>query len=181
MEKTSLYTIGHGNKDLKDFIQELENFFIEYVFDVRSRPVSNFCPHFNRPVLEYELAKKGITYVFLGDYLGGLPKDKSCFTNGRVDYKKVRDKDFFKEGIRLLIEAHEADLKIALMCSERKPEECHRSKLIGQELLYNDISINHITPEGLKKQEKIISELTNGQGLKDLFGVNDFTSRKEYL
>ena len=68
------------------------------------------------------------------------------------------------------------------MCSESKPEECHRSKLIGQELLKKKISLNHIvSPDRVKSQETVMIELTKGKGTVDLFGNEiDFTSRKSY-
>ena len=72
-------------------------------------------------------------------------------------------------------------MRIALMCSESKPEECHRCKLIGQELMNHDISVQHITADGLKSQEEVIEILTQGFGVNDLFGENDFTSRNTYL
>lgn len=179
--KSTIYTIGHGNKDLSTFITELNLLGIDYLFDVRSFPISRFNPQFNKPVLDYELPKQaGITYVFLGKNLGGLPKDRSCFTENKVDYKKIREKKFFQDGVNLLVEANSQRMKVALMCSETKPEECHRSKLIGQELLLHNISLNHITPEGIKSQETVITELTKGLGTRDLFGKNYFTSRKDY-
>jgi uncharacterized protein (DUF488 family) len=181
MSITTLYTIGHGNKSLNEFIEELRTYSIEYLFDVRSFPMSKYNPHFNRPLLDYNLGNILISYTFLGEYLGGLPKDRSCFTDDKVDYKKIRGKSFFQEGIQLLIDGHKEKLKIALMCSEQNPEDCHRSKLIGEELLKHGISLNHITPNGLKKQERVISELTKGNGTKDLFGKNDFTSRNKYI
>lgn len=179
--ESTIYSIGHGNKTLEEFVRELKSQGIEYLFDVRSLPMSKFNPHFNGAVLDYELPKDNITYTFLGDYLGGLPKDKSCYTDGKVDYKKIREKSFFKEGIQLLVDANKEKMKIALMCSESKPQECHRSKLIGQELLQYNISIKHIIRERLKEQDKVIAELTKGQGAVDLFGENDFTSRKTYI
>lgn len=178
---STIYSIGHGNKKIDSFIKELEAYDIDFVFDVRSIPMSKYSPHFNRPVLERELILSKIGYEFLGDYLGGLPKDKSCYTDGKVDYSKLKEKDFFKAGINLLKEANKENIKVVLMCSESKPEECHRSKLIGQELLKHKISINHIVSDKLKDQKTVIDELTKGKGADDLFGEGNFTSRKTYI
>ena len=181
MKKSTIYSIGHGNKKLEELVNELKQHQIDFLLDVRSNPISNYNFHFNRSWLEKDLPDNNITYEFLGEYLGGLPKDKSCYTNGKVDYAKIRAKDFFQEGIRLLIEANEENMRIALMCSETKPEECHRCKLIGQELLNHNISIQHITSKGIKSQEQVIAALTEGFGTNDLFGETDFTSRNTYL
>ena len=68
------------------------------------------------------------------------------------------------------------------MCSESKPEECHRSKLIGQELLKKEISLKHIISNKISKsQETVMAELTKGKGTIDLFGNEiDLKSRKTY-
>ena len=68
------------------------------------------------------------------------------------------------------------------MCSEAKPEEWHRSKLIGQELLKDSISVNHIiSVRKIKTQQTVINELTKGKGPVDLFGNElEFASRKTH-
>lgn len=40
MEST-IYSIGHGNKKIEDFIDELKNYEISYVLDVRPNPFQN--------------------------------------------------------------------------------------------------------------------------------------------
>lgn len=181
MNHSTIYSIGHGNKTLEKFIEELHSYNIEYLFDVRSKPYSKFNPHFNRELLEAELTHNNVTYIYAGDYLGGLPSDISCYVKGKVDYEKVKEKDFFKEGINTIVEANLEKVVIALMCSESKPETCHRSKLIGQELLKHNISINHIINSStIKDQKKVMNELMQGKNLTNLFGDENLTSRKKY-
>jgi uncharacterized protein (DUF488 family) len=183
MTNSTLYSIGHGNKDVKDFIEELKSFNIHYLLDIRSKPYSKWNPQFNQSALEMELKNNGITYVFVGDSLGGLPDDRSCYDySGKVIYELIKEKDFFKKGLERLTIANEKKIKLAIMCSESNPEECHRSKLIGQELLKKNISLKHIISKiKIKSQETVMSELTKGEGTVDLFGnVKDFTSRKTY-
>jgi uncharacterized protein (DUF488 family) len=182
MYKSSIFSIGHGNKTIEQFLNELKAYQIEYVFDVRSKPFSRFNHFFNKSVLEAELVDHNITYVFVGEHLGGLPNDITCYVNGKVDYRKIKDKSFFKQGINLLLDANKEGLNIALMCSESKPEECHRSKLIGQELLGHGIMVNHIiSSEETKDQIVVIDEIMKGKNINNLFGESlDFTSRKNY-
>lgn len=168
---------------MDEFIAELKHFQITYLMDVRSKPYSKWSPHFNKEPLELELKKHHINYLYAGDSLGGLPQDRTCYDEeGKVQYEVLREKDFFRSGLQRLITANEKDLRVAVMCSESKPEECHRSKLIGQELLKLEISINHIVPgQKLKSQETVMNELTKGLGTTDLFGNDtDFKSRKKY-
>lgn len=183
MKETTIYSIGHGNKKIEDFIAELKSFDIEYLLDIRSKPYSKWNPQFNQASLELELKNNGIIYVFVGDTLGGLPEDRSCYDyNGKVVYDLIKEKDFFKQGLERLTTANQKRIYLAIMCSESKPEECHRSKLIGQELLNKDISLKHIvSKERTKSQQTVMNELTKGKGTTDLFGNEmDFTSRKSY-
>ncbi len=183
MKDTTIYSIGHGNKKIEDFITELKSFKIQFLLDIRSKPYSKWNPQFNQAALDLELKNNGITYVFVGDTLGGLPEDRSCYDyNGKVVYDLIKEKDFFKQGLERLTTANEKKINLAIMCSESKPEECHRSKLIGQELLNKEISLKHIVSDKrVKSQETVMNELTKGRGTVDLFGNEmDFTSRKSY-
>jgi uncharacterized protein (DUF488 family) len=183
MEKSTIYSAGHGNKSIEVFIRELRSFGIEYLMDIRTKPYSKWSPQFNQTSLRRELEKSGIIYVFTGDSLGGLPDDRSCYDiNGKVRYDLIREKDFFKQGLKRLLTANDKRIRLAIMCSEAKPEECHRCKLVGEELRKNLISLNHIISENrIKSQETVMCELTKGNGVVDLFGnIIEFTSRKSY-
>lgn len=177
-----IYSIGHGSKKIEEFIEELNCFQINYLIDVRSSPYSRFNPQFNRELLKHDLEKKGIIYVYLGETLGGLPNDRSCYIDGKVDYNIIKEKVFFKDGLDRLIIAHKKNINVAVMCSESKPEECHRSKLIGQELLKHHISMIHIiSDKKIKEQVMVMNELNKGKNLINLFNDEiNFTSRKKY-
>lgn len=187
MENSSLYSIGHGNKRIETFIEELKFFGINYLIDIRSKPYSKYNPQFNKNELKFSLLGKKITYTFLGDILGGLPEDRTCYTNGHVDYDKLKEKDFFKLGLQRLITANDKQIKVAIMCSESKPEECHRTKLIGEELKKNGIVLNHITRSKntqkdliIKSQGQVMLEVAPN-GTVNLFGEElSFGSRKKY-
>lgn len=183
MDTSTIYSIGHGNKEINFFISELQAFGICYLLDIRSKPYSKWNPQFNQTQLEIELNKNNIKYVFVGDSLGGLPRDRSCYDyNGRVVYSLIKEKYFFIQGLNRLTIANQKKINLAIMCSESKPEDCHRSKLIGQELLKQNISIKHIvSSKRIKSQQAVMNELTKGKGTVDLFGNEfHFTSRKEY-
>ncbi|MDM1708360.1 DUF488 domain-containing protein [Thiopseudomonas alkaliphila] len=176
-----IYTIGHGNKKAETFLAELASFGIEFVLDIRSKPYSKWSPHFNRDELQDLLKQNNIRYVYFGDSLGGLPSDRSCYDGGKVNYSTVQEKDFFKAGIARLHTAADKGYKVALMCSESAPGDCHRSKLIGEVLLEDGIEVIHITGSNLSiSQNEAILEATGGAGTEDLFGSVDLTSRKRY-
>lgn len=177
---SNIFTIGHGNKKADFFLKELKKFNISYLVDVRSKPYSKFNTHFNQNDLKFFLKEQNIKYLFLGDLIGGLPDDKSCYDkNGKVDYKLLKDKDFFKQGLNRLITAHNNRIRVAIMCSETNPRECHRSKLIGKELLKYGIDINHIIDKNSFKTQSDLNRELFG-----LFANNDdfhLSSKKTYL
>jgi uncharacterized protein (DUF488 family) len=184
MNKRPIYTIGHGKRKSDEFLQLLKKFDIEYLIDVRSQPYSKFNPHFNQGELKALLESNGIKYVFMGDNIGGRPKDVSCYNEeGKVDYEAVMSKDFFRKGIDRLRTAYNKDVKVVIMCSESKPCECHRSKLIGKVLCSESIFLEHIDENGkVKDQFTVMSELTKGFASLDMFGNSSIvTSRKAYL
>jgi uncharacterized protein (DUF488 family) len=164
-------------------IKELHSFDIMFLIDIRSKPYSKYYPHFNQNALKNSLLQSGINYLYFGEQLGGLPSDTSCYTDGKVDYEKLKTKNFFMAGLERLIVANDKAMRVAIMCSESDPKECHRTKLIGEELLIQGLSLQHIIAVGKSKdQTTVMSELTKGLGLINLFGEETtFTSRKKYL
>jgi uncharacterized protein (DUF488 family) len=180
----NIYTIGHGSRTIEEFISLLKLYQIKYVLDVRSMPYSKYFSHFNRENLKTALKQEDITYGFMGDTLGGRPSDVTCYNSeGKVDYEAVKTKSFFLEGINRLKNAYREGYRVALMCSESKPCECHRSKLIGTTLTDINIYLNHIDEKGdLKDQEEVMDELRVGFPETDLFGQSVLTSsRRAYL
>jgi uncharacterized protein (DUF488 family) len=105
----------------------------------------------------------------MGDTLGGRPKDESCYVDGRVDYSKVRTKAFYLEGISRLHTAWEKQYAVALMCAEIKPQECHRSKLIGNTLHDLNIEVVHIDEVGRQKTQLEVNSLLLGGNQLSLF------------
>jgi uncharacterized protein (DUF488 family) len=159
MATIPIYTIGYGNRINGDFVKLLQNFEIKFLVDVRTQPSSRFNPDFSKDELEKRLKQHSIRYIFMGDSLGGRPKDSSCYIDGKVDYAKVREKSFYQKGISYLHTAWGKQLRIALMCSEAKPQECHRSKLIGNTLAENQIDVAHIDEAGATKTQLQINQI----------------------
>ena len=68
-----LSTVGHSNLDFTEFLKLLIDGAVELLVDVRSRPQSARFPQFSQQVLEKSLENESITYLFLGEELGGRP------------------------------------------------------------------------------------------------------------
>jgi uncharacterized protein (DUF488 family) len=187
MGQIPLYTIGYGAREITDFIAVLQANDIAFLIDVRSKPYSRYKPDFSKQSLESHLQAANIRYVYMGDTLGGMPDDPDCYDeNGKVAYEKVAQKAFYQEGIGRLQNAWTQKLRVAIMCSEGKPENCHRTKLISKTLTAistpgGTIPVTHIDEnDQLISQEDVMLRLNKNQ--PSLFG-EDFiqhTSRKSY-
>jgi uncharacterized protein (DUF488 family) len=174
-----VYTIGYGSRTMDRFLTVLRENEIGCLVDVRSSPYSRFRPEYSRESLDASLKEAGVRYVFLGEQLGGRPDAPECYVDGKVEYERVSAREPYKRGIERVVRAREQGMRVALMCSEGKPEECHRSKLIGATLVEQGIPVVHIDEEDTPQtQDAVIGRLTGHQ--LGLFGEPTFTSRKRY-
>jgi uncharacterized protein (DUF488 family) len=182
MSQPPIFTIGYGARDFDQFLATLQQHEIAYLIDVRSKPYSRYKPDFSRDNLEAHLRRAGIRYVYLGDALGGMPPDRDCYdADGKVDYTKIVTKHFYHDGLERLAKAYSQGLRLTLMCSEGRPELCHRSKLIGKSLQERGIAVAHIDEnDRVIDQEEVGLRLTGGQ--PSLFGDDLLPSgsRKRY-
>ena len=140
-------TVGHSTHPLEAFVALLRRHAVTALADVRSTPYSRFNPHFNRKSLDREVNARGIAYLFLGRALGGRPEDRSCYENGQVRYDRVARTALFREGIDRVVRGA-ADNRIALMCAEKEPLDCHRTILVGRSLVERGIAVAHILADG---------------------------------
>jgi uncharacterized protein (DUF488 family) len=164
-----IYTIGYGSRSLDDFLATLERYAIAYLLDVRTAPYSRYKPEYSKDALAAALQARGIRYVYVGDQLGGRPADPACYTDDKVDYEKIKTQEWYAAGLGRVQEAFRQQLRVVLMCSEGKPSQCHRAKLIGASLTDLDIPVVHIDETGEpRRQDEVLDELTGGQ--MSLFG-----------
>ena len=144
--EAELYTIGHSNHPIEQFLDLLRGSGIELVADVRSRPYSRFVPHFGKERLERILAEEGIGHLFLGLELGGKPTSSNP-ARFAPDYQaRIRDPGLGK-GIERLLEGAAAR-RTALLCRERDPLDCHRLHLVCRYVRGMIGPIRHILPDG---------------------------------
>lgn len=147
MTPNTVFTIGHSTHNFADFLGLLRQHGITAVADVRSMPVSRFAPQFNRDMIERSLCDAGIRYVFLGKELGARTKDATCYVDGQVQYSRLAQTSKFTNGIERLLKGAQAE-RIAIMCTEQEPLDCHRTVLVARVLAERGVSISHIHGDG---------------------------------
>ena len=174
----ALFTIGHSTHALEVFLELLRRHRISAVADIRSSPYSRYCPHFGKDALAGSLGDSGVKYVFLGRELGGRSDDPSCYENGRVRYSRLARRPEFRDGIERLRKGA-PEHRIALMCAEREPLECHRTILVSPVLEKEGLSIGHIHADG--RLESHADAMERLPGLVGLPPDDLFRSRQELV
>lgn len=161
----AVYTIGHSNHSLDHFLALLQGAGVEMVADIRSTPASRRQPQYNKAQLAQALHAAGLSYLWLGRELGGRPSDPTLFTDGIADFERMAETKSFREGIARV--RGEADwLRLALMCSEKNPLDCHRCLLVGRVLSAESIEVRHVLADGqIISQTAIEDELLGGDEL----------------
>ena len=144
---TEIYTVGHSSQSLEEFLALLQTQGVTAIADVRSSPYSRFNPQFNRKELRDALKANGIRYVFLGRELGARSEDDACYVHGKVQYKLLAQTPLFQSGIKRVLEGAQTH-RIALMCAEKDPLDCHRTILIARELVNQGARVSHILQNG---------------------------------
>jgi len=152
-EDYTIYTIGHGNRKIDDFIYLLKKYEIELLVDVRTYPYSRFHTQFRQPALESSLDAADINYLFMGEELGGRPKDQTLYTNGRVNYGTVKQTELFKSGIQRVETLAQQGVRLALMCSEADQNHCHRKHMLTGEFVSDGFKVMHINKSGSLESE----------------------------
>jgi uncharacterized protein (DUF488 family) len=173
----SLFTIGHSNLEIADFLAVLAAHSVRILCDVRSRPASFRFPQFNRESLESVLAPVGIRYEFLGETLGGRPADPRVYhEDGLVDYAARRRAPDFIAGLERALAISSAGAAV-LMCAEEDPLQCHRFLMICPALLERGVTPVHIRRGGaLESQSDAEDRLLVLHGFDDVTSTSLFTS-----
>lgn len=152
MSGTLIYTIGHSNLPIEQFITYLQAHDIQWLVDVRSYPSSQRYPHYNGPDLARSLEAIGICYRHDGG-LGGKPADPALRSaSGTPDYDRIEASAAYQSGIEALC-ALAAGARVAVMCGEGDYRLCHRERLIGRTLRARGLSVWHIQPDGTLTEE----------------------------
>jgi len=145
----TLYSIGHSNHSVEQFISLLKSKGIHCLVDVRSTPYSKRLFQFNRESITRDLAKLSILYQYKGDSLGGRYTNPALLTgDGQVDYGKVMQENSFQKGLDELIKLASSGKKIAFMCAEKDPFDCHRFALVSRALVLKGKHVCHILADG---------------------------------
>lgn len=156
---STLYTIGHSNRSLSEFLALLKIYEIKQVIDVRTVPKSRHFPWFNKERLKNALEQHTIKYKHIPE-LGGFRKPVKHSINmgwhnlsfrGFADYMASRD---FFYGLKKLNQLIKNKRKAIIMCAEALPWRCHRSLIADAEIIRR-IKVLHVMSKTEIKEHQL--------------------------
>lgn len=156
-DKIQIFTIGFTKKNLKEFIKLLKNNCIEKVVDIRLRPYGQLAGYSNKDDLRYVLEEyEKIKYQHemmlapTNDLLDNYRKDLDWTAYEKKFYELLRERKVEK----LINSITNGFTRFCLLCSEDKPEKCHR-RLVAEyfsQIAPNTFEIIHITKDDLERK-----------------------------
>jgi uncharacterized protein (DUF488 family) len=150
-----IYTVGHSNHEVSYFLELIKHFGITCIIDVRSIAASSHNPQYNKDTFSTTLKKQGITYMHFAEEFGARHQDTALLDEeGKVSFELVRKSYNFRMGVERLWKGLEKGFKIALMCSESEPFDCHRFSMISIALEKDGFSVLHILKDKTLKTNK---------------------------
>lgn len=162
--KSVVYSIGHSSLSGLEFLELLQAWSISAIADVRSVPWSRRNSQFNRDNLSIDLENSGILYRFMGKSLGGRPASPDLYSDGVADYEKMASVPAFQAALKR-VKVAATKHRLALLCSEHDPIECHRCLLVGRSLDQSGIELAHIiSHDCAQSQREIEARLLKATG-----------------
>ncbi len=136
---STIFSIGHSNRTIEEFIAILQSFEIDTLADIRSLPASKYCPQFNRAEFSASLQQAGILYIHMPQ-LGGKREG---------GFRPYMETEVFEIAIQQL-EGTAQGCRLAYMCAEAHWKNCHRSLVSGY-LYKRDWEVIHIKGAALSE------------------------------
>lgn len=178
MNLKEIYTVGHSNHQIDYFLELLQFKEITCVIDVRSTPASSYSPQYNKLPLKNYLKNNGITYMHFKEEFGARHEQETVLDeNGQVNFELFRKTNEFKKGVERVDKGFSKGYKIALMCSEGNPLECHRFSMISVYLNRTGYNVFHILKNKVVKthnqlEEELLEKYRKKLPLPSLFEPN---------
>ncbi|PAE23445.1 DUF488 domain-containing protein [Bacillus sp. 7894-2] len=160
-----VYTIGHYNHSIEQFLKLLGAAEINFVADVRAFPASRRSSHFKKENMIQWLKEAGIHYRHFPG-LGGRRRisgqvgeqlnegwNNRSFHN-YADYTLTDDFQYALEQLK----EQAAETTLVYMCSEYHPARCHRL-LISNWLKANGWDVRHLIPDSNGNSNVVPHEL----------------------
>jgi uncharacterized protein (DUF488 family) len=170
MSPGTLYTLGHGNRTLEEFIPLLTGQAIQTLVDIRAQPHSSRFPHFSMTALRGAMEEIEIEYHWAGRQLGGRRSARpdslhQALDEGLRGYADYMETDYFQKSAAQLVNLA-ARSPTAMLCAESSPRRCHRRLIAdylvlrGMEVIHliavDDARVHQLSPEARRESAQLI-------------------------
>ena len=151
MSAGTLYTLGHGDRSMDEFVRLLTGQAIRTLVDVRAHPHSSRFPHFSMDALRKTMEELEIVYHWAGRQLGGRRSARPDSPHRALDeglrgYADYMETEYFQKSATQLVKLA-ARSPTAILCAEGSPQRCHR-RLIADYLVLRGMEIIHLIAVG---------------------------------
>ena len=175
----TLYTIGHSQRPIEHFINLLKDHDIDYVIDVRSTPYSKFAADYNKENIQKILSTYNISYAHMGKCFGARQENLDLYTpEGYLDFEKVIASANFQMGLENVMKGMETH-KIALMCLEKKPCDCHRAIMVANGFYKAGCTVEHILEDSSIQTHKELNKELMDKYFPNRFQLSLFDMNEE--
>lgn len=140
-----VYTIGFTKKSLEEFIALLKKNEIQKIVDIRLNPSSQLSGFAKAEDLQYTLKRESISYEHVkelapNEIILKKYRDDKNWESYEKRFKELMEQRNAKEILKRLVKEGKV---ICLLCSEAKPDKCHR-RLVAELLKEDKIEIIHL-------------------------------------
>ncbi|MCP4199937.1 MAG: DUF488 domain-containing protein [Proteobacteria bacterium] len=148
VRKPRVFTLGHSDRSLDEFMYILQGSSIRLVADVRSNPASVRFPHFERSALSKELEKRGLVYRWFRDLgirqrpMRGEEEHTAMAEESLRRYCAAMNTAGFHQTVEKLFGLLASTVTVVL-CAERDFKRCHRG-LLSDKLMVMGARVTHI-------------------------------------
>jgi uncharacterized protein (DUF488 family) len=173
-----IYTVGHSTHQLDFFLELIKTVEINCIVDVRSIPASAHNPQYNQDSFKRFLKYNHITYLHFAKEFGARQTDSDLLDNeGKLDFEKVRKTRQFNHGLERIWQGVDKGFRIALMCSESEPLDCHRFSMVSIGLENDGFEVNHILKDrsiktNLELEKELLKKYEKKTPQSNLFEPN---------
>ncbi|MCC8107241.1 MAG: DUF488 domain-containing protein [Clostridiales bacterium] len=182
-----LFTVGHSVHKPDFFADLLNQYHINYLLDVRSTPYSRYAEWYNRENLSVWLKNLDIHYSFMGKYFGARQPEAELYSpEGYLDFEKVTASERFRIGLENVKKGLAQGNRIAFMCTEKDPIDCHRAIMVARAFELKGMEVEHILPDGsLQSQnelgQRLLQRYFPDRNQLSLFDFQNDISEEEYI
>ena len=179
----TIYTIGYSGFEVEDFVKVLSRYKISCLVDVRSLPQSAYFKDFNKENISRRLKQKNILYRHYAREFGARQTDENFYTDGILDFSKFALSPQFLDGVHKIEKGMELGYTFALMCAEKRPENCHRCILVSREFYRLGYEVRHILDGGNYIHQDDVEEILINKYFPDRKQISLFgeLSREEMV